>query len=519
MNNTIIKPFQYPYCGEFLLRIAHVTTINGTLNAYWLSSNARFLDVVITDSDIRDIQPNAFTTVSFRRTIALTLNALTLTYLRDGIFNGLFELVFLVLSAMRLLTIDAGIMKMNLGVLMIKNCSPSVDHTLWWFNVTTSPFYNLDTIQIIRNEFPRSLSKESFGKLRRLHSLDLSYNRIEYIHDGTFDVFNRTLKSLNLRNNQLKVIPFQLFDVVLTYKLEEILLENNPWHCNCHLQHLKETINKFPSIFSGCLECSWPQSLNGAIIQTAEMCPGSIAKPTEILGKCNKYAIPEMKAYIDIALKQRDKMIRLRRISAEIMEIQLDEFPTDHILVWYENGVPTPELQCWLNRNAQQTKNIKLRFDALAPNRVYTLCMKRKHSMVANPLNCISFDTFYHANRTPTVLVPMHLRSVAIAVFVVAGIFSVFLGFVIVIVLGRNCERFANSFLLLQRDDNGDEASNRDSTSQQSGKDFHSISETRKCSDVPPPLPPPHPEQLKRRHERYMAREGLDIDDDHYEHI
>lgn len=164
----------------------------------------------------------------------------------------------------------------------------------------------------------------------------------------------------------------------------EIHLDHNPWHCNCHLQQFQKSIVEYPSIFPDLLQCSWPRALNGAFIQTAEICTAPVTDPSEILGKCNKYAKPAMKAYIDIALQRRNKVIRLRRISSKVIEIQLAEFPTDHILVWYENGVPKPELQCWLNRDAKRTKNIPMRLDALAPNKVHTFCMKPKHSVGAN---------------------------------------------------------------------------------------------------------------------------------------
>lgn len=111
------------------------------------------------------------------------------------------------------------------------------------------------------------------------------------------------------------------------------------------------------------------------------------------------------------------------------------------------------------------------------PNEVHTLFMNPKHSMVANPMDCILFDMFNHAKCTPTALVPINSRSAENVVFVVVGLFNVFLSFVTEIVLSWNCKRSANGYSLPQRDDNADD----DSTSHQSRKHLHSSLYHRLC--------------------------------------
>lgn len=85
------------------------------------------------------------------------------------------------------------------------------------------------------------LSVDAFQGLRKLRVLDLSANELTELPPGLFDPLN-SLKELWLNDNRLKTVSADMAFPVTT-KL--IRLEGNPWHCSCHLDHLKATaVNK-----------------------------------------------------------------------------------------------------------------------------------------------------------------------------------------------------------------------------------------------------------------------------------
>ena len=85
------------------------------------------------------------------------------------------------------------------------------------------------------------LSIDAFQGLRKLRVLDLSANDLKELLSGLFDPLI-SLRELWLNGNQLTTLPPSTFAQV---GAKLIRLENNPWHCTCHLDQLNPTaVNK-----------------------------------------------------------------------------------------------------------------------------------------------------------------------------------------------------------------------------------------------------------------------------------
>lgn len=536
---------QDPNCWDFRLVVTNTTFPHNVMDAYWLSGKANVFYFSLEDQNrIVDILPNAFATPLFSKLKTLKLIGLRVNYLRAGILNEIIELEHFLLSRMNLLIIDAELLQScpKLRYLNIGNCSQS-EQVLWLENVTSSVSLNMGTCDIHGNNLRRSITEATFRGLSKIVTLYLFDNQIEFIGRKSFDIFAKTLILLDLRYNRLKTISTELFVALLANNHEksfEICLEENPWHCDCSLKQFLNSLRNDSSIFRESFNCSTPLSLRGVPVKDAEMCALEPPDKTSIVKKCKKYD-----TFVTVALRKRDKVIRLLRTSNKKVQITIKDFPTDYILLWYENGklrAGPDTMNCVLNRNANNTQNISLG-DTWPLNTMHTLCMKPKHSLTMTPLNCISFYTIERADYSENKWLPNSYRFMAI---VLACLVCLLLGVAIVIVIGRICPAIAHTYLLYnpklveQKEPSGD-LTNIDQIGIPTGKclpydsvwkfdtqseyirwhiDNYTNYSIRRNSDTPPPLPPPHPDHFKKRFQATAATRTQNTGDEgHYELI
>lgn len=514
------------------------------LNAYCISGKGHVNSLDIVDNDvIVDILPNAFAGTLFSKMRHLGLTALRLNYLRAGIFNGLNELSSLSLQHMNLLIVDANILKTcrNLQYLGITYNSSCDEQALWLENITGSDPLTLTALNIGANRIRYAITNKSFKGLTELVTLNLARNQIEYIGEKSFDIFARTLIYLDLEDNLLTTISPVLFGSLLHQPLTQIVLVNNPLHCNCSLESLKKLVRNYSAMFPGTIECSTPLMLTGKTIQEAELCAVNHTDPNSmIVKKCGNYPPEELLKFVTIAMKKRDKVIRLHKMADKNFHITIDNFPIDHILLWYENGklrCNSNSMQCMLNRNGTNTRNITIN-EIWPLNKVHTLCMKPKQSFTINPLNCISFDTFKRTDHSVEMWLPKSYRFAAIVLSIIACFVCLIIGVAIVFLLAKYCPKSAqlNNRNATRVDEpfsvvgNGTVDClpyydpvwkfNTQSEYLRWHIDNYRVSSTRRSSDNPPPLPPPNREHLKKRFQKTAINTSQNISErHHYESI
>lgn len=267
--------------------------------------------------------------------------------------------------------------------------------------------------------------------------------------------------------------------------------------------------------------------------------------------KCMKYFIQNFRTYVSVGLQKQDKVIRLRKTFDKDHSVIIKDFPEDYILLWYEKasqsnqGVNHNSVNCFLNTNRSRTHNINMG-SSWRKNKVHTFCMKPKNSLTMTPLNCVSFDTLEKPDFSAKMWMPKSFRFTAIVLMIVASILAVLMGIGIVVLLARKYPTLFDSCSRSKRNkcdnnDNDEQVSRKSSCqskridrlytsqggctdsrgSQESQFDYiiwqveqqriSSISRTLSEKSVPPPLPPPHPNQLKRRSQLVKSKDGNDI--------
>ncbi|XP_061074806.1 leucine-rich repeat-containing protein 3-like [Conger conger] len=97
-----------------------------------------------------------------------------------------------------------------------------------------------DTVSLhLERNLIRSLPEGAFRDLPHLRDLHLSHNRIESLSSGALRHLSAGLRLLDLSHNRLRRVSRDDFGPTRA----KTRLFRNPWHCDCALQELAETLN------------------------------------------------------------------------------------------------------------------------------------------------------------------------------------------------------------------------------------------------------------------------------------
>ncbi|XP_048878906.1 leucine-rich repeat-containing protein 3-like [Brienomyrus brachyistius] len=105
-----------------------------------------------------------------------------------------------------------------------------------------------DTVSLhLERNFIRTIPESAFSDLPNLQDLYLSHNRIESLSPGALRHLSTDLKLLDLSHNLLRRVSREDFGSTRA----KTRLYHNPWHCDCNLQELVETLNLEPETVNG----------------------------------------------------------------------------------------------------------------------------------------------------------------------------------------------------------------------------------------------------------------------------
>ncbi|KAK0134573.1 SLIT and NTRK-like protein 1 [Merluccius polli] len=139
-----------------------------------------------------------------------------------------------------------------------------------------STFLGLDDLEYLQADFNllRDIDPAVFRDLNKLEVLILNDNLISALPINVFQ--HVPITHLDLRGNRIKTLPYEgVLEQIPG--IAEVLLEDNPWDCNCDLVSLKEWLENIPrNALIGRVICEAPTRLQGGDLnETAEadLCP------------------------------------------------------------------------------------------------------------------------------------------------------------------------------------------------------------------------------------------------------
>ncbi|XP_061745141.1 SLIT and NTRK-like protein 1 [Nerophis ophidion] len=139
-----------------------------------------------------------------------------------------------------------------------------------------STFLGLDDLEYLQADFNllRDIDPAVFRDLNKLEVLILNDNLISALPINVFQ--HVPITHLDLRGNRIKTLPYEgILEQIPG--IVEVLLEDNPWDCNCDLVSLKEWLENIPpNALIGRVVCEAPTRLQGGDLNEtseAELCP------------------------------------------------------------------------------------------------------------------------------------------------------------------------------------------------------------------------------------------------------
>lgn len=192
---------------------------------------------------IETIETNAFVAIPFMSTTSLSFHdqySRVINY-QPSFLNGLVSLRTFVLDSVVFVASDAQFLislKSQLENLIYLNATTE---KMLYNSFVDNIFVKLRRIVIKHTVALYRLGRDTFGLLPSIVELELDSCGITIIQNGTFALMINTLQRLSLKSNHLQTIPIQLF-VAFSPALQ-LLLEHNPWKCQCVLLELNERHN------------------------------------------------------------------------------------------------------------------------------------------------------------------------------------------------------------------------------------------------------------------------------------
>lgn len=246
----------------------------------WLGINNAVSDLHLYDNHINEIKNGAFVSEAFETLETLEISKMSLEYLNNRTFDGLSNLNYLRFDDVKIIKLNANIL-IQLGHLEM--------FSMQYFH--SEPLY-LDNFFGMQNVLPRlynvniescnlsaTITEKTFTGLHSVQTLRLDKNGIQQIGERSFDVPLKTLNHLALKNNKMTWIPSNIFKVKVGKALI-VVLDQNPWNCDCKLEHLRKFIQTQKKVDLNLLRCVNPLRYKGHYISA-------------LPDLCNELPIPE----------------------------------------------------------------------------------------------------------------------------------------------------------------------------------------------------------------------------------
>lgn len=257
------------------------------LSKNWLTVKLTLYALSLNKANVVKVYENAFDTPQFVSMRMLMVSNTPISELCTGAFNGLNNLQKITFSNVKLYQFEAKILAPtpNLMSFFMKNCGKkqlNVDNLFG-----SVPMHRLEEITIQNCNLNDSITEKTFSNLYKIDRLKLGSNKITTIAPNAFDVPLQSLRTLNLKNNQLKSLPMHLFAKNVMSKIV-INLNENPWHCDCKLDDLRQFLQLKNDLKFGKIICQSPSEFAG---QKLEHCP-SLCNTNSPLDENNLLGIP-----------------------------------------------------------------------------------------------------------------------------------------------------------------------------------------------------------------------------------
>lgn len=429
----------------------------------WFESSAKIQFLNIIDSpNLSIIETGAFNGPSFSTTKQLKLENLNISHLTENIFEGLSALKGLHIAKMPLNSIDALLLDAvpGLAELSLEEIPRSMDLK----NLTgSSKLKSLQIVSLRHNQLPNTISSNTFSSLEAVVSLYLSDSKIEWIGVRSFDVVSQTVQTIDLQGNQLKTLPFGLFDTLTISTQWSVFLGLNEWKCNCSLVQLQQYLIDHTDHFLGNITCS--DEMSGISVANAELgdCMGHDLSTTEqedvieiTSDSIDAESLATIKSIIvstvNCSFQHTTKSSTQIRVRSKRHSLKITSKPDDgYVSVETDPALPITMNLIWFEQDSDEMSSISseaycmtnltqipMHIHNLTTNRAYVFCLIEETAITVSPFDCAAYY-FNYTNVERQISQPENSRLPTILMTLVSATIALLIGLLIGTFLLRKC--------------------------------------------------------------------------------
>lgn len=271
--------------------------------------------------------------------------------------------------------------------------------------IENTPLPKLETL-IIQGNYKETIQQSTFHGLSSIKFVSLTFCGIKRIEPMAFDNVLSTLIYLDLSNNLLKTIPSGLLSQFQSRHIN-VQIFNNPWHCTCELNELKQLALIQP--LNGTLQCATPFCYRGQELESANFCNGDLDIDCSAIALDTRQTVedrePIIKECYDDLTKTCEEVqvkgqTKIRSISYEDNgEVQI-EIDTEYeakslVVIWFETIKTSDENNEYYESSesvsCQSSDTDSFRIRNLSPDTAYTVCVVSKTETTISPLDCFPY--------------------------------------------------------------------------------------------------------------------------------
>lgn len=239
----------------------------------------RVVGLTITFTKQKEVilNANAFAATLFQGIELLTIDNIYTRLIRSDVFAHVTNLMHFTITRSNILKFESGSMD-GLGQTLRRFEYDSLQGPRDLVDMTgNSTMVRLAEVVIFVN-LADTINQTTFAGLTFVNTLTLARCQITSIGANSFDSIAKTIRKLDLSNNQLITLPDNIFEQIGNSALDRaILLERNLWHCDCRLIPLarlliiRNLITEF--------ECNTPSCLESSPMDNIEYCVQNDSNP------------------------------------------------------------------------------------------------------------------------------------------------------------------------------------------------------------------------------------------------
>lgn len=116
----------------------------------------------------------------------------------------------------------------------------------------------------MENKINSTITDSTLEDLVSVETLYLGMNSINHVQPKAFHSL-RSVKTIWLTGNELRTLDPEVLNTTFMPQLSMLYLDFNPWHCDCHLRWLRQSMNNATYVIheAELVQCAGPPKVAG----------------------------------------------------------------------------------------------------------------------------------------------------------------------------------------------------------------------------------------------------------------